>query len=207
MFGSVQENGRCNELHALAVCWHTLSFSLSLPQEKLCQQKYNVSCIMIMPQYQRQGFGRFLIDFSKLFINWFGSLMRCEHKIVCFMNRCFCALHGRKKICLRLDSQNEMERMACGACFIVILVFKWVCMSFIYSKYSAWYNLFACECFDFDCSLCRIRRAFAYFVLMQKTTIENLEMFSSKSDFAYASVVNTKSAHTLSSQVSYLHCY
>uniref|UniRef100_A0A663LPC6 histone acetyltransferase n=1 Tax=Athene cunicularia TaxID=194338 RepID=A0A663LPC6_ATHCN len=34
--------------------------------EKLCQQKYNVSCIMIMPQYQRQGFGRFLIDFSYL---------------------------------------------------------------------------------------------------------------------------------------------
>ncbi|CAB1338627.1 unnamed protein product [Coregonus sp. 'balchen'] len=34
-------------------------------KEKLCQQKYNVSCIMIMPQYQRQGFGRFLIDFSK----------------------------------------------------------------------------------------------------------------------------------------------
>ncbi|XP_054688053.1 histone acetyltransferase KAT6B isoform X3 [Grus americana] len=33
-------------------------------KEKLCQQKYNVSCIMIMPQYQRQGFGRFLIDFS-----------------------------------------------------------------------------------------------------------------------------------------------
>ncbi|EMP30688.1 Histone acetyltransferase MYST4 [Chelonia mydas] len=32
-------------------------------KEKLCQQKYNVSCIMIMPQYQRQGFGRFLIDF------------------------------------------------------------------------------------------------------------------------------------------------
>ncbi|XP_067242353.1 histone acetyltransferase KAT6B isoform X2 [Chanodichthys erythropterus] len=35
-------------------------------KEKLCQQKYNVSCIMIMPQYQRQGFGRFLIDFSYL---------------------------------------------------------------------------------------------------------------------------------------------
>lgn len=56
--------------------------------------------------------------------------MRCEGKIVCIMNRCLCALHGRKKkICLRLDSHNEMERMACGACFIVILVFKWVCMS------------------------------------------------------------------------------
>uniref|UniRef100_A0A4W4DM60 histone acetyltransferase n=1 Tax=Electrophorus electricus TaxID=8005 RepID=A0A4W4DM60_ELEEL len=35
-------------------------------KEKLCQQKYNVSCIMIMPHYQRQGFGRFLIDFSYL---------------------------------------------------------------------------------------------------------------------------------------------
>ena len=33
-------------------------------KEKACQQKYNVSCIMTMPQYQRQGFGRFLIDFS-----------------------------------------------------------------------------------------------------------------------------------------------
>lgn len=36
-------------------------------KEKHCQQKYNVSCIMTMPQYQRQGFGRFLIDFSKYF--------------------------------------------------------------------------------------------------------------------------------------------
>ena len=35
-------------------------------KEKSCQQKYNVSCIMTMPQYQRQGFGRFLIDFSYL---------------------------------------------------------------------------------------------------------------------------------------------
>ncbi|KAG9485301.1 hypothetical protein GDO78_008406 [Eleutherodactylus coqui] len=40
-------------------------------KEKLCQQKYNVSCIMILPQYQRQGFGRLLIDFSYL-------LSRCE---------------------------------------------------------------------------------------------------------------------------------
>lgn len=35
-------------------------------KEKHCTQKYNVSCIMTMPQYQRQGFGRFLIDFSYL---------------------------------------------------------------------------------------------------------------------------------------------
>ncbi|KAJ8248430.1 hypothetical protein GJAV_G00241940 [Gymnothorax javanicus] len=35
-------------------------------KEKLSQQKHNVSCIMILPQYQRQGFGRFLIDFSYL---------------------------------------------------------------------------------------------------------------------------------------------
>ncbi|KAA0204041.1 hypothetical protein HAZT_HAZT003458 [Hyalella azteca] len=35
-------------------------------KEKLSALKYNVSCIMTMPQYQRQGFGRFLIDFSYL---------------------------------------------------------------------------------------------------------------------------------------------
>ncbi|ELT92280.1 hypothetical protein CAPTEDRAFT_224752 [Capitella teleta] len=35
-------------------------------KEKYCQQKYNLSCIMTMPQYQRKGYGRFLIDFSFL---------------------------------------------------------------------------------------------------------------------------------------------
>ena len=35
-------------------------------KEKHCAQKYNVSCIMVMPQYQRSGYGRFLIDFSFL---------------------------------------------------------------------------------------------------------------------------------------------
>ncbi|XP_065886181.1 histone acetyltransferase KAT6B-like [Dysidea avara] len=35
-------------------------------KEKACQQRYNLSCIMTMPQYQRMGYGRFLIDFSYL---------------------------------------------------------------------------------------------------------------------------------------------
>ena len=35
-------------------------------KEKACQQKYNVSCIMVMPQYQKMGYGRYLIDFSYL---------------------------------------------------------------------------------------------------------------------------------------------
>ena len=35
-------------------------------KEKHCQQKYNVSCIMTMPHYQRKGYGRLLIDFSYL---------------------------------------------------------------------------------------------------------------------------------------------
>ncbi|CAF0939861.1 unnamed protein product [Brachionus calyciflorus] len=35
-------------------------------KEKHCLQKYNVSCIMVMPQYQKYGYGRFLIDFSYL---------------------------------------------------------------------------------------------------------------------------------------------
>lgn len=54
----VQGTGHCSRALTYLIC-------LSFLQEKLCQQKYNVSCIMIMPQHQRQGFGRFLIDFSK----------------------------------------------------------------------------------------------------------------------------------------------
>lgn len=46
-------------------------------KEKHCVQKYNVSCIMTMPQYQRQGFGRFLIDFSK----YYKQLFICEYLI------------------------------------------------------------------------------------------------------------------------------
>ncbi|XP_052889767.1 histone acetyltransferase KAT6B-like [Anopheles moucheti] len=33
-------------------------------KERYNQQNYNVSCILTMPQYQRQGYGRLLIDFS-----------------------------------------------------------------------------------------------------------------------------------------------
>ena len=34
-------------------------------KEKYCQQKFNLSCLMTLPQYQRQGYGRFLIEFSE----------------------------------------------------------------------------------------------------------------------------------------------
>ncbi len=37
-------------------------------KEKHCAQKYNVSCIMTMPHYQRKGYGRLLIDFSKFLV-------------------------------------------------------------------------------------------------------------------------------------------
>lgn len=35
-------------------------------KEKHCSQKNNVSCIMILPQYQSYGLGRYLIEFSYL---------------------------------------------------------------------------------------------------------------------------------------------
>ncbi|VDD80733.1 unnamed protein product [Mesocestoides corti] len=35
-------------------------------KEKRSAQKYNLSCIMVLPPYQKQAFGRFLIDFSYL---------------------------------------------------------------------------------------------------------------------------------------------
>lgn len=58
-------------------------------KEKLSALKYNVSCIMTMPQYQRQGYGRFLIDFSKLAsLNRFGcednsSIEKWSHDTFC----------------------------------------------------------------------------------------------------------------------------
>ena len=36
-------------------------------KEKQCLQDYNLSCIMTLPVRQRQGWGNFLIDFSKGF--------------------------------------------------------------------------------------------------------------------------------------------
>ena len=35
-------------------------------KEKFSSKRYNVSCIVTLPSYQRCGFGRFLIDFSYL---------------------------------------------------------------------------------------------------------------------------------------------
>jgi len=35
-------------------------------KEKMSSQKYNLSCVMTVPIYQRKGYGRFLIDFSYL---------------------------------------------------------------------------------------------------------------------------------------------
>lgn len=43
-------------------------------KEKHSPNSYNVSCILTLPQYQRSGYGRMLIDFSYL-------LTRCENKI------------------------------------------------------------------------------------------------------------------------------
>ncbi|RKP11376.1 acyl-CoA N-acyltransferase, partial [Piptocephalis cylindrospora] len=33
-------------------------------QEKISPEGYNLACILTLPQYQRLGYGRFLIDFS-----------------------------------------------------------------------------------------------------------------------------------------------
>lgn len=42
-----------------------IRFSLVMFQEKNSFLNYNVSCILTLPPYQRQGYGRLLIDFSK----------------------------------------------------------------------------------------------------------------------------------------------
>ena len=36
-----------------------------LVQEKHSAQNYNLSCILVLPQHMRKGYGRMLIDFSE----------------------------------------------------------------------------------------------------------------------------------------------
>jgi len=69
----------------------------SAVQEKFCRQKYNLSCIMTLPQYQRQGYGRFLIDFSELMqmpFVWHGTLYASVVLSVCLSvcPLCSCAI-------------------------------------------------------------------------------------------------------------------
>lgn len=46
-----------------AMRWDLIGY---FSKEKQSPSEYNLSCIMTLPQYQRQGYGRFLIDFSYL---------------------------------------------------------------------------------------------------------------------------------------------
>lgn len=53
-----------NLFHIHVSCCFFLFFSAVL-QEKNSFLNYNVSCILTLPPYQRKGYGRLLIDFSK----------------------------------------------------------------------------------------------------------------------------------------------
>ena len=55
---------------------------LLLSQEKHSAQNYNLSCIVVMPQHMRKGYGRMLIDFSYL-------LTRREEKVRPLQCHCF----------------------------------------------------------------------------------------------------------------------
>jgi hypothetical protein len=44
---------------------HGAHFVGYFSKEKYCLQRYNVSCILTLPAFMRQGFGRYLIDFSR----------------------------------------------------------------------------------------------------------------------------------------------
>lgn len=52
-----------------------LSFFLYPFQEKNSFLNYNVSCILTMPQYMRQGFGKMLIDFSMYIFTDFSLIL------------------------------------------------------------------------------------------------------------------------------------
>lgn len=41
---------------------------VSLTQEKESTEDYNVACILTLPQHQRKGYGKLLIEFSKYYL-------------------------------------------------------------------------------------------------------------------------------------------
>ena len=54
-------------------------------KEKKSFLNYNVSCILTLPVYMKQGYGKMLIDFSKLF-NLHYHLMHCFHSSLANQN-------------------------------------------------------------------------------------------------------------------------
>ena len=53
--------------YCLLVARHDIYFVLF--QEKESSEDYNVACILTLPQYQRMGYGKLLIEFSEYEIN------------------------------------------------------------------------------------------------------------------------------------------
>ena len=43
-----------------------ICFCFFINQEKESSEDYNVACILTLPSYQRMGYGKVLIEFSKL---------------------------------------------------------------------------------------------------------------------------------------------
>ena len=43
-----------------------LHYVLSLSQEKISYDDYNLACIVVLPPYQKKGYGMLLIEFSKI---------------------------------------------------------------------------------------------------------------------------------------------
>ena len=53
-----------NEKTMFVLClsgYHTVGY---FSKEKNCQDNYNLACILVLPAFQRKGYGKFLIAFA-----------------------------------------------------------------------------------------------------------------------------------------------
>ena len=71
----ISRNAQYRELRVLFIFlfnWNSelciYSFFYFILQEKESSEDYNVACILTLPPYQRKGYGKLLIEFSKLII-------------------------------------------------------------------------------------------------------------------------------------------
>ena len=56
-------------------------------QEKESSEDYNVACILTLPPFQRKGYGKLLIEFSKLYLLKIGRFLVKPVCLVRWLNK------------------------------------------------------------------------------------------------------------------------
>lgn len=76
-------------------------------KEKQSDNNFNLSCIMVLPEWQTKGYGKFLIDFSYQLSLIEGKQGSPEKPLSYFGHRAYVSYWTNRVLNLLLNSQNE----------------------------------------------------------------------------------------------------